>query len=66
MRATDKPSERQVCLMGAELGESLTLGSARGRWCNSAGSLTRCTAHAIGKATFGLDCVRKSHACGAR
>jgi RNA-directed DNA polymerase len=29
-------------------------------------SLSRCTAHAIGKATFGLCCVRKSHACGAR
>jgi RNA-directed DNA polymerase len=25
-----------------------------------------CTALAIGKATFGLDCVRKSHTCGER
>jgi len=27
---------------------------------------SRCTARAIGKATFGLGCGRKSHACGAR
>ena len=27
---------------------------------------SRCTALAIGKATFGLDCVRKSHDCDGR
>jgi len=41
MRVTDKPYGRHVCLMGAEWGESLTLGSARGRWWNSAGLLNR-------------------------
>src|SRR6516164_11019013 len=52
LRALADREDRHVCLMGAECGESLTLGSARGWRCNSVGLLTPISAVGHGAAGF--------------
>jgi hypothetical protein len=64
--------QQTIAMVDTETGEftEKTLGHEGGMAVNARRRFTfwasRCTALAIGKATFGLGCVRKSHACGAR
>src|ERR1017187_2247356 len=57
-----RPSSSNLVALRSDMPASVA-GTAHRRFTSWA---SRCTALAIGKATFGLDCVRKSHDCGVR